>query len=290
MTLVAPQHDLNRPVLLSGERLHLHEGPIDLIIGAKGSPAAVHAAYAAATERFDGLLAELVAELPALRRPIDASETSLSGPVAQRMARAMRPHGAVFVTPMAAVAGAVADEMLAAMIAAAELEKAYVNNGGDIAFHLTPGEQMKIGAVSEVRTATPDGLVAIPADAGIRGTATSGREGRSFSLGIAEAVTVLAQNAAAADVAATLIANTVDIDHPAIHREPAHDLDPDSDLGDRLVTVAVGNLPADDIAQALDRGVNCAETMLRRGVIHGALLRCRGQSRTVTANEFLQLV
>ena len=293
MTLIAPQHVLNRPVppaALSGDRLHLHEGPIDLIIGAKGSPAEVHAAYAAATERFDGLLAEVVAELPALRRPVEASGISFSGPVAQRMAQAVRPHAAVFVTPMAAVAGAVADEVLAAMIAAAELDKAYVNNGGDIAFHLAPGEQMKIGAVSEVRTAVPDGFVAIPADAGIRGAATSGREGRSFSLGIAEAVTVLAENAAAADVAATLIANAVDIDHPAIHREPAHGLDPDSDLGDRLVTVAVGDLSAGAAARALDRGARCAETMLRRGVIRGALLRCRGQSRTVTANEFLQLV
>ncbi len=38
---------------------------------------------------------------------------------------------------MAAVAGAVADHILAAMIAGRRLAKAYVNDGGDIALHLT---------------------------------------------------------------------------------------------------------------------------------------------------------
>ena len=41
-----------------------------------------------------------------------------------------------FITPMAAVAGAVADEILQAMRRAAPLARAYVNNGGDIALHL----------------------------------------------------------------------------------------------------------------------------------------------------------
>jgi len=273
---------------LSGERLHLNEGPIDLVIGAKGDPAAIQAAYAAAAERFDGLLSGLVAELPQLRQPTEPGDLTLTGPVARRMVRAVRPHSAIFVTPMAAVAGAVADEILAAMSAIPGLDKAYVNNGGDIALHLVRGEQMKIGAVSEVDTGLPDGFAAIHADTGIRGVATSGVDGRSFSLGIADAVTVLAENAAAADVAATLIANAVDIDHPAVRREPAFDLDPDSDLGDRLVTVSVGNLPASSVAHALDRGTACAETMSRRGLIRGALLRCQRQTRAISDSSLLE--
>ena len=68
----------------------------------------------------------------------------------------------------------------------------------------------------------------------MRGVATSGWRGRSFSLGIADAVTVLAATAAAADAAATIIANAVDLPgHPAIARRPASELEDDSDLGDR---------------------------------------------------------
>ena len=62
-------------------------------------------------------------------------------------------------------------------------------------------------------------------------------------MGIADSVTVLARTGAVADAAATLIANAVDVDDPAIRREPAAELAPDSDLGDRLVTVEVGPLP-----------------------------------------------
>ena len=73
------------------------------------------------------------------------------------------------------------------------------------------------------------------------GVATSGRHGRSFSLGIADAVTVLARTASQADAAATIIANAVDLPgHPAVRRMPANELQPDSDLGARPVTRDVG--------------------------------------------------
>ena len=52
-----------------------------------------------------------------------------------------------FITPMAAVAGAVAEEILAAMASAAELSRAYVNDGGDIALHLAAGEKFVVGMV-----------------------------------------------------------------------------------------------------------------------------------------------
>ena len=273
---------------LADGRLHLNEGPIDLVIGAEGDGEAIKAAYAAASTRFKGLLAELVAELPLLRRQVKHDSVAPVMTVARRMAWAARLHSEVYVTPMAAVAGAVADEILGVMTTVPGLNKAYVNNGGDIAFHLASGERFKIGAVSDVQSAVPDGLVTIPSDAGIRGVATSGTRGRSFSLGIADAVTVLAQNAATADVAATLIANEVDIDHPEIHREPALNLDPDSDLGHRLVTTSVGELPSDTVAQALNTGAACAEIMRQRGAIRGALLRCQGQLRIVADATLLK--
>jgi len=261
--------------LLMGNRLHLQHGPIDLIIGAEGQR---DRAFAAATQRFQTILTDLVAELPLLRRPVGEAA---QGEVARRMVAACAPHGArVFVTPMAAVAGSVADEVLAAMTVGAELTRAYVNNGGDIALHLAPGQTYR-AAIARPDSASL-GTVGIAAADPIRGIATSGQGGRSFSFGIADAVTVLAATAAEADVAATLIANAVDLPgHPTIRRAPAQDLQPDSDLGSRLVTTHVGPLTDAETARALGYGQRVAADLRCGGFIHTAALFLNGQSRSL---------
>lgn len=281
---------MTRPSLhrrrLSDGRLHLQEGPIDLIVEAFGAPEAVARAYDAAAACFQDVLPDLVAELPALRRPL-GGHSDFDGPVARRMAAACAAQRGVFVTPMAAVAGAVADHVLEAMTAAAALSRAYVNDGGDIALHLMPGESFACGLVAEVGAPHIAGRALIDAETAIRGIATSGRAtlgqgGRSFSLGIADAVTVFARSASAADVAATLIANAVDLPgHPAISRLPAVEIDPASDLGTRAVTTAVGALQAAEIAAALAAGRLAAEKMRAAGLIEAAVLFLRGQAELV---------
>ena len=269
---------------LSANRLHLHEGPIDLVIGAEGSPDAVSEAYRRAAKRFDGLLASLVGELATLRMPIGDEPSEVFGPVAKRMIAAVRPHVGHFITPMAAVAGAVADEICAAMSTVDEVRKIYVNDGGDIAFHLGTGESLAVGLVPVLVDAQLGGSVEISSDMSVRGIATSGMDGRSFSFGIADAVTVLASSAASADAAATLIANAIDADHPAIERVPASSLDPDSDLGDRLVTVERGSLPLETIDSALSQGEKFARRLLKRRLINAAFFSCEGHIRTVDDN------
>lgn len=267
-------------LLPDGRRLHLHHGPMDLIAEAWGDAIAVQAAYARAAARFAGLLDELVAELPALR---SGDGLPLRGAVAQAMGQAVAAYRPAFITPMAAVAGAVADEILSHIVGPG-IAKAYVNNGGDIALYLTPGE-MLTAAVS-VAVAARTGLldrVTIRADDPVRGIATSGWRGRSFSLGIADAVTVLARSAARADAAATMLTNAVDLPgHPAVARCPADQIKADSDLGARLVTVAVGVLPAPDITAALDHGLAAGYGFQSRGLIEGAALFLQGQVRTLT--------
>jgi ApbE superfamily uncharacterized protein (UPF0280 family) len=269
--------------LAAGRRLHLQDGPIDLIVEAWGSDANVRAAYDAAARRFTGLLDELCEELPELRQPADPASCRLRGNVARRMHAAVAPFAAEhFITPMAAVAGAVAEEILGAMVGTANLRRAYVNNGGDIALHLTDGEQFKIGLVDRPDQPGLMQTAIIEADNFARGIATSGRHGRSFSLGIADAVTVLARTAAQADAAATIIANAVDLPgHPAVVRCPSHDLQPDSDLGARLVTRDVGTLAAFEIASALEAGADKARVLLARGLIESAALRLHGETRIV---------
>ncbi|MEL6475714.1 MAG: UPF0280 family protein [Pseudomonadota bacterium] len=246
---------------LSGERLHLQHGPIDLIVKAEGTGAG--RAYAAGERRFRTVLTELVGELTTLRQP-GTAERRFQGPVAARMQVAIAPHLPRFVTPMAAVAGAVADEIASVMRAEAPGLWLWVNNGGDIAF---------CGIADRFRAAIPGFGVVETAGLHRGGLATSGWRGRSHALGIADFVTVLAESAAAADVAATLIANAVDLPgHPQIARRPARQLSPDSDLGDRAVTVGVGDLTLAEIDAALDTGQILAQKMQRLGQIKGAVL------------------
>jgi ApbE superfamily uncharacterized protein (UPF0280 family) len=269
--------------LLPDGRLHLHDGPIDLIIEAWGEAACVRLAYDAARAAFDGLLDRLCAELATLRAPARADGTLLRGSTALRMYDAVAPFASdMFITPMAAVAGSVADTVLAAMLQAApHLTRACVNNGGDIAVHLGPGEHFTIGLVDRPDRPAIFARAEISADDGVGGVATSGARGRSFSLGIADAVTVLARNSAQADAAATVIANAVDLpDNPTILRTPARELQPDSDLQDLLVTRFVPRLSEDDIARALECGLMKARELVSRGLISAASLHLQGQTLT----------
>jgi len=312
-----------RAKLRDGRRWHFQHGPIDLILEGFGEAKDVEGAYAQAWQCFETILPNLIGELPTLRRHVEEQRPQVRGPAAKRMIAAVWPHRNVFVTPMAAVAGAVADEVLEALVANHNLERAYVNNGGDIALFLSPGQRFKTGLVTQpvpsphplpeeegikerrhdqitspavwplcsmaqpVLTAILpggeeiNGAITITSDMPIRGIATSGRGGRSLSLGIADSVTVLAENAAAADVAATLIANAINVEHPAIDRVPAVELDPDSDLGDRLVTVSVGALGDGEIEEALNRGAERAEAMRLSGMIEAARLSLAGRHREV---------
>jgi ApbE superfamily uncharacterized protein (UPF0280 family) len=134
-----------------------------------------------------------------------------------------------------------------------------------------------------VSAAAIEGKIELTFDMPVRGIATSGAAtkgsgGRSFSMGIADAVTVLARDAAAADAAATIIGNAVDLpEHAAIVRRPASDIDPDSDLGDRQITLAVGTLEPADIEAALAAGLQTAERLRESGLIHGAVLALQGR-------------
>ena len=277
-------------LLADGRRMHLQDGPIDLIVEAIGSEADRCAAYDAAARRFTGLLDELCSELPLLRQAADPRRNQLQGIVARRMHAAVAPFaGAHFITPMAAVAGSVAEEILDAMTGAARIERAYVNNGGDIALYLADGERFSVGLMDRPDAMGSMRTVFIDADGPSRGIATSGRHGRSFSLGIADAVTVLARTASQADAAATMIANAVDLPgHPAIVRCAAQDLQPDSDLGARLVTRDVGELAEYEIVTALEAGAACARRLLAMGLIDSAILRLHGETVVVATQAVEQ--
>jgi ApbE superfamily uncharacterized protein (UPF0280 family) len=274
-------------LLSDGRRLHLQDGPIDLIVEARGQEREVRTAYEAAAYRFTGLLDELCAELTELRKPAEPSRSALKGTVSQRMYAAVAPYAAdCFITPMAAVAGSVAEEILGAMLNAARLDRAYVNNGGDIALHLGEDEHFAVGLMDRPDRNGVMRAMTIEADDPVRGVATSGRHGRSFSLGIADAVTALAVTASRADAAATIIANAVDLPgHSAVIRRRANEIQPDTDLGARLVTRDVGTLSQREVREALESGAEHARQLYDRGLIEGAVLQLCGDMLVVGAKD-----
>lgn len=268
--------------LLPDGRLHFSHGPIDLVIHAEGAPDAIEAAHEHAWRRFESVLAELVSELSLLRAPVGETNP-MQGMVARRMWQACFPFRSGFITPMAAVAGSVAEEILACY-RGPRVVRASVNNGGDIAFHLSAHASYRVGVCTDLESATlaaqagtleADGSLLIDAAAPVRGVATSGWKGRSFSLGIADSVTVLAATASQADAAATVIANAVDVDDARIVRRPANEIKDDSDLGALRVTVDVPPLDRPTILCALQRGQERARELQHGGLIHDALLTCQ---------------
>lgn len=272
-------------------RLHLQHGPIDLVIGVDGAVSLEHEAYyrhhafALAHRRFKTILEELVAELALLKSAATPDRSEPKGSTARRMMEAVRPYSSDhFITPMAAVAGAVADEVLAAMLDGFAPDnrprRIHVNNGGDIAIHLDPGAEYRIAVARE--DGADLGAFAVAADSLTRGIATSGRGGRSLSMGIADSVTVLARSAAAADAAATIVANAVDLPgHLSVTRAPANQIKDDSDLLDRLVVTGCGPLSSADTAAALHAGTQMAERLMAEGLVHRAALFLGNQGRVV---------
>lgn len=270
--------------LLSGHRWHFQHGPIDLVIGADGDSSAVLAAHEAAWQRFTEVLPELVQELTQLQLPVRGN-CRVHGPVAQRMWQACQPFDSDFITSMAAVAGSVADEMIA-HYKRAGVQRAWVNNGGDIALHLAPTQSLRVGLYADLARLDAaqlqgglqlDGHLDVSADMPVRGVATSGWRGRSFSLGIADSVTVLARTAAQADAAATVIANAVNLTDARVQRQPASALKDNSDLGERLVTTEVPPLEPALVMRALKAGLHKAQALRAAGLIFSAALVCQNQ-------------
>lgn len=274
-------------IQLADGRWHFQHGPIDVVIGANGSPAAVNAAHDQAWQRFSDILGELVQELGVLRQPVQGT-CLLRGPIARRMWHACQPYKSGFITPMAAVAGAVAQELVA-YYARSGVTRAWINNGGDIALHLAPSQSVRIGLYADLANLgaheilhglQTDGQFEVHSTLPVRGVATSGWRGRSFSLGIADSVTVLARTASEADAAVTMIANAVDVADARILRRPACELKDDSDLGAIPVTVDVPPLEAELVQRALFAGLRRAQTLRAAGLIWSAALVCQKQVMT----------
>jgi ApbE superfamily uncharacterized protein (UPF0280 family) len=263
--------------LPDGKRLKLQDGPIDLIVQAFGRPGDIARAYDSAILRMRSLRDEMRGEAEKLRSP---TTQEFQGRVARQMRQAVLPfHVEHVLSPVAAAAGAIADDVLAAMLEGAQLDRAFVNNAGDIAYHLASGQNFIMGMLEQPGNAHYPTKIFLDAGDPSRGIAMSGGRRRNYGLGIADSVMVTARSAAQADAAATMIANAVDLpNHEAVTRIAAKLLNPGSHLGETLVTTEVKALSTQDKRLALAQGLRLAEKFLAQGLITGAVLKLQDEN------------
>ncbi len=218
------------------------------------------------------VLEDLARFLPLLKRKAFEVEEEAGLPdVVRKMVRACRRVGPEELTPMAAVAGAASD-VVADFLIARGGTKIIVDNGGDIAIRFNGDESARVGIKTEVDAAKPSYLLIVSPAMGVGGVATSGLGGRSFTKGIASAVSVLAEDASTADAAATLIANATDIEDHAITRILPETVYPDTDIPGEWVTQEVGELSGEKTSAALEKGLDEARRLQRSGHIKGAFI------------------
>lgn len=187
-----------------------------------------------------------------------------------QMITAVKRSGDKTLTPMAAVAGTIAD-LTADWLQLHGATKAIVNNGGDIAVRLTGAQTTTVGIAPAIGR-KPTHALALTADAGVGGIATSGLGGRSFTKGIATAAVVAAARASVADACATSLGNVTYVEHPAVKLAWAEQLDPNTDIRGHRVVEQVGLLPPAVVEQALHNGWSQAAQLYKTGLIMGAAI------------------
>jgi len=210
-----------------------------------------------------------------LKLPHRQIRKEISDEIAGAMIRSVRTVGDADLTPMAAVAGTLAD-FVADWLQSRGMTRVIVDNGGDIAVRLCPGETVRIGVRPDVRFQSISHVILLDSRFSSWGITTSGLGGRSFTRGIASAVTVAAQNASIADAASTAIANGCFVEDERILQMPAEELDPDTDLVGVPVTVSVGELEPEKYLRAIRQACCKAETLTGKGTIRGALIVAGG--------------
>jgi ApbE superfamily uncharacterized protein (UPF0280 family) len=265
-----------RRILPDGS-IYFDAGPMQLRIHVRqGDGPATHLALAGAEKAYS-LLEELSKHKEIITGFVCAVHPQPEYPaVVVRMIESVRKTGDPSLTPLAAVAGTVADEVADFVWALEKVDKVVINNGGDIALRLRRGASAKIGLQENLSVGRYSNVLIAEHFHGIEGVATSGLGGRSLTKGIASAVTSVASTASMADAAATIIANAVDVDSPCIVRTQAEEIDPGTDIPGQSVTIRVGRLNRLEIEEALEAGMAAADKLRRRGCIMGAVLSLQG--------------
>ncbi len=233
----------------------------------------------AVTARVEWILAQIKECLPVLKQKAFLIRKTAYLPRAGRaMVEAVKEIDPATLTPMAAVAGTVAEEVLD-FLKGEGLEFLSVNNGGDIAAFNHRPKPVAIG-IGDIRSGGPSPYVLGIQGLAEFGVATSGFGGRSFTLGLADMVSVVARSAPVADAAATFICNRTNVEHASVVRRKAAEIDPSTDIPEEMVTVRIGELSPEAVREALSKGKVAAERLKSERRILDAVIALKGEAVT----------
>ncbi len=254
-----------KPLRVMGPgKVYFHYGPSSILVMADSGGEPLTELCCQAFEVIDASLKEIAASLDLLRlAPALIPEGRLTG-LPLKMLEAVSATKEPTLTPMAAVAGTVADSV-ADWLFSQGATRAMVNNGGDIALRLAPGTSVKMGIASSLSAGTIDRAITIHAEDGIGGCATSGLGGRSLTRGVAQGVSAFSSRCALADALATQLANSSFVPSEQVQTKKAGEIAPDSDIKDLDVVVGVGKLNRKEVKQALKQIEQEAVRQKRRG-------------------------
>ena len=180
------------------------------------------------------------------------------------------------LTPMAAVAGTIADGV-AAFLSRRGMTRVIVNNGGDVAIRTGSDESVNVGIRPDLIQNAITDIIKLGEERASWGVATSGLEGRSMTQGVASAATIIAGSASVADAAATSIANASYVEDETVIQRPAEELDEQTDISGTLVTVQAGPFTEEKKDRALMRAMKKAKALINTGLIFGAYIVVDGK-------------
>jgi ApbE superfamily uncharacterized protein (UPF0280 family) len=240
------------PRILEPGKVHFDYGPVSMVLSASAEGGPLTELCCGAFEAVDAALREITDSLPILRLYAPQIPPAILKGLPRRMLESVLAAGDPLMTPLAAVAGAVADAA-ADWLFDRGADQVLANNGGDIALRLGPGKSVKLGIVSSLALGEIDQVLTITEADGIGGIATSGLGGRSFTRGIAQGLTAFARSGVLADALATHLANASFIPSPRIYTGKAGILDPNSDIADLDVVIGMDQLSPDEVRRSLDQ-------------------------------------
>ena len=262
---------------LQGGRVLAECGPMRLVISAfLGKPPQVDMAVEAAIESFVFLEA-IVRERIYLGEEFRKFTRRKKNALVARMGESVAAVGDVDLTPMAAVAGTIADGV-ADFLFFRGMTKVVVENGGDVSIRLQTGESVTVGIRPRVDSQEISHVITLDPTSPTWGVATSGLGGRSLTKGIASAVTVVAENASLADAAATAVANASFVEDEQVFRRPAVEVDPYTDIPCIPVTIKVGPLSESKKRLAMEQALRRAQELISKKVILGAFVAVQGKA------------
>jgi len=254
--------------LSDGKRLHLQNGPLNLILQAFGPPSEVGRAYDAAIERARALVFELAEDVPRLQGGLTPN-TAVG-----RRASAACAEVTGALGPVTAVTGAVADEVLAALVQGGPLDRAFVNNRGCLAFHLAEGQSITPLAMDWAEFPRQEAKLPIRSEVRTRALVCAGWRFDGMAFGYVDRIYTAAPSSAVAEAALGSICARM-VPATGAQSVPATIIMPESVLGDLAVYPSRQDISGDEAAVLIAQGGEMADALFAAGTVTFAVMELK---------------